>query len=121
MARALRVDERQADLFGTPEPAPPARKPRRARKPPADPPPVEPETPAAWAERAGEADLDELVAALPDDALGYLALASTRQLKRRLARTRQGPRSGRKRPGTLDRASARLAAEWAAQAEEDVW
>jgi hypothetical protein len=122
-ARSTHADERQADLFGMP-PAPPlaARMPARSRNPPAEPPAAEPETATAFAARATEADLDELVAALDDDALAQLALASARQLKRRLTRAygRQ-PRSGRKRASALDKAGAQLAAEWAKGVEEDAW
>ena len=118
------ADERQADLFGAPPTPAVGPKPARPRKPlPVEPPAAEPEGATAFAARATEADLDALVTALDDDALAQLALASARQLKRRLARAhgRQQPKSGRKRPSALAKAGAQLAAEWAKGVEEDAW
>ena len=123
-ARSTRADERQADLFGLPPAPPPAtRMPARSHKlPAAEPPAAQPETATAFAARATEADLDEFVTALDDDALAQIALASARQLKRRLARAHgRQPRSGRRRPSALDKAGAQLAAEWAKGVEEDAW
>jgi hypothetical protein len=77
----VRADERQADLFGVPPASSPVAPQlvRSRRKPlPADPPAAEPETATAFAARATEADLDELVTALNDDALARLALLSAR-------------------------------------------
>lgn len=78
---------------------------------------------ASFAERATKADLDELIAALSDEALAHLALASARQLRRRLARNGGGrPAKGKvHRRGPLDRAGAALAAEWATAPDEGTW
>lgn len=125
-ARAARADERQADLFGAP-PAPPPVAPKvvRSRRKllPADPPAADPETATAFAVRATEADLDELVTALNDEALAQLALLSARQLKRRLARAggRKRPNGRGRRPSALDKAGTLLAAEWAREVEDDGW
>ncbi|MFH6787408.1 hypothetical protein [Methylobacterium sp. MA0201] len=79
------------------------------------------DTTAAFAARATAFDLDELVTALDDEGLAYLAVASARQLRRRLGRTNVGrsrSKDGGGRRGPLDRAGGQLAAEWAAPPEE---
>lgn len=119
MPRGARADERQANLFGWAEEAPVPPAPRRARKPAPEPAAAEPESAATFAERASEAELDELVAALPDDALAHLTLASARQLKRRIGRSAKGRRPAKGRPGPLERAGQDLAREWAARADPD--
>lgn len=82
---------------------------------------AEPESVASFAERVGQADLDELVATLPDEALAHLALESARQLKRRIGRT-GGRRLGKRRLNFLERAGQDLAREWATKADaDDVW
>ena len=121
----MRLDERQADLFGF-VPPPVAMRVPRPRKPPGDETPApEPgtETAASFAERATEADLDELVTAVSDEALAYLALASARQLRRRLARNGggRGAKGKAQRRSPLDRAGAALAAEWATAPDEGTW
>jgi len=87
-------------------------------------PPPEPESPAALAERAGRADLDEFVSALSDEGLAHLALASARALKRRLARDkgRRGPGpAGKGGAGPLEKAVQSLSAEVAGSSGEDTW
>lgn len=124
MARRMRPDERQTDLFGVP-PQPMRRatpKASRPREPATETPTAEPETITAFAQRAGPADLDELVAVLPDERLAHLALVSARQLRRRLTRTaagRQRAHGDGKGWAVLDRASQRLSAEWSAP--EEAW
>ena len=141
MRRWAGADAAQANLFGwdpNPVAAPPRSRPRKAAPeaepevetkaqpepglpPPApEPVPSEPESATAFAERAAQADLDELVAALSDEALAYLALASARQLKRWIART-GGTRPGKAlgRPSALNRADQDLAREWARQTDPD--
>ena len=63
------------------------------------------------------AELDEFVAALPDDALAYLTLAAVRQLRRRLARS--SGRGGRGRASALERAAQQLTTELGGQAGSD--
>lgn len=124
MTRTPRTDERQPDLFGwtAPSPAKPPRSRRHAKPTPStDPPAAEPETLIALAGRATQLDFDEFVTALDDEALAHLALASARQLRRRLGRT-NGNRSRSKGStrglSALDRAGSQLAAEWATPLEE---
>lgn len=123
MARRIRSDERQADLFDAPpQPVrPPTSKASRQSKSAIEAPTAGAETAAAFAERAGPADLDELVLALADDALAHLALASARQLRRRMTRAaggRQRASGTGKNRSALNRAGQHLAAEWAAPPEE---
>ncbi len=69
------------------------------------------------AERLTAAELDALVAALPDEALAHLVLAGVRQLRRRLVRVgaNAGGRPARAAKGrgasSLERAARQLAAE----------
>src|SRR5688572_5734861 len=103
------ADERQSELFGDDirRTQPSARVPRRqegrrtGRAGGAD----MPSGPAAshaetslvdLAARATPSELDQLVAALPDEGLAHLALASVRALRRRLARTGASGTRGRK-------------------------
>ena len=119
MARRIAADERQPNLFGWPPPAPPAPRPR-ARMAGQDLATAEPESVASFAERVGQADLDELVATLPDEALAHLALESARQLKRRIARAGSS-RTGKakKRLSPLERVGQGLAREWASRIGSD--
>ena len=116
------MDDQQADLFGATPKALPKPRPARqraapalvaapaapaveARSAPAGPPEQTPD-PVATAAQFSPAELDALVAALPDDALARLLLASVRQLRRRLSRA-----AGRPAPA-LDRAARQIAAEF---------
>lgn len=125
MTRRSAPDPDQADLFGQPPPQPISHRPRapRARKPAADPGPAPsgPEDFESLAARASPAELDALAVALPDNALAHLALASARQLKRRLARAAGAHRSGRgrTRPNPLERAAQELAQTWATLTDSD--
>lgn len=111
------MDERQADIFGAAAPTPPAaRKPSRRKDSNGDLPALNvPDAPAAdtsidaFAARLSPADLDELAAALPDDALAHLVLVAVRQLRRRLARA--SGRGGKGRGSALERAARQVAAE----------
>jgi hypothetical protein len=128
------ADERQSELFceETRRTQPPVRVPRRregrrttGQAGRAD----APAGPAASGADAGLADLaaratpseiDGLVAALPDEGLAPLALASVRALRRRLSRAGAGGTRGRKgRPGALERAARQLAAELGGAAPGD--
>lgn len=126
MARRPAADERQADIFGAIQPTPvlPGPLPASTRKPrcrqgkdnPAPTPAMDGEDISAaagvdaLAAGLSPAELDELAAALPDDALAHLVTAVMRQLRRRLART--GARSGGKsRDSALERAARQVAAE----------
>jgi hypothetical protein len=72
------------------------------------------------AARATPSELDQLVAALPDEGLAHLALASVRALRRRLARTGASGTRGRKGlAGALERAARQLAAELGGMATGD--
>lgn len=100
------------------EPEPPAEPP--PPPPPSPPPPAAPAPPAAdgldaLGTRLSPAELGELAAALPDDALATLALAAVRQLRRRLVRGRG--RKGSASP--LERAARQLAAELGGSASGD--
>lgn len=124
MARRPVVDERQADIFGASLPAQPASEPesppaRQLKSKPRSQAPAPPEPqdlPAepgidALAARLSAAELDELAVALPNDSLAHLALASVRQLRRRLARAGGQGRSSKVRASPLERAARQLAAE----------
>lgn len=63
------------------------------------------------------AGLDDLAAALPDEALARLVLAAARQLRRRLARG--GTRAGRRSSPALERAARQLAAELGGEGGSD--
>ena len=125
MARRPAVDGRQADFFGAPAPAPaapeqpptPKSKPER-RAPPSDDAGVRPDDGIdALAARLSPSELNELVAALPDDALAHLVIATVRHLRRRLARS--GGRGGKDRTSTLERAARQLIAELGGRGEDD--
>lgn len=113
----------QADLFGA-VPKPAAAKARAVRQHRADAPAAPPPAPnghdasgdgaASLATRLSPAELEELAAALSDDALARLVVAAMRQLRRRLARG--GGRAGRPSPA-LDRAARQLAAELGADGD----
>ena len=119
------MDERQTDIFGAvapplrtpPEPPPTVRKLPRRRQDNDDGqhPPVDSSSALAdagidaFAARASPADLDDLAAALPDDALAHLVLAAMRQLRRRLARA--GNRGSKSRGSDLERTAQQVAAE----------
>lgn len=123
MARHTRPDERQTDLFGWTPPLPAPRARRRAVQPSPESasPPPEPDTAVSFAARATPFDLDEFVTALDDEGLAHLALASARQLRRRLGRTNGGQsraKDAKARRTPLDRAGAQLAADWALPSEE---
>jgi len=118
VTRNLGTDADQTDLFGA-VPVPKAPKARAARLPrtgSAGQAPAAPDGPASveegitgMAARLSPADLDELAAALSDEALARLVLAAVRQLRRRLARG--GTRAGRRSSPALERAARQLAAE----------
>jgi hypothetical protein len=132
--RPAAADERQADFFGAPAPAPEPATP--GARPAAAPQPGPKRdakrrllpSPGGQDARGGggpgdtlaarlssPAELDELAAALPDDALARLTLAAVRQLRRRLARS--GGRGGAS--AALERAARHLAAELGGQAGSD--
>lgn len=65
----------------------------------------------ALAARVSPAELDELAAALPDDALAHFVLAAVRQLRRRLARAGGRSGGGKGHGSVLERTARQLAAE----------
>ena len=69
------------------------------------------------AARLSPAELKEFVAALPDDALACLVIATVRQLRRRLVRS--GGRGGKSRNSVLERSAQQLIAELGGQDEGD--
>jgi len=111
------VDGQQPDLFGTvPKPmaqkaraASPARKGlvKKTLAAPDGPAPDEGDI-THIAARLSPAELDELAAALSDEALASLVLAAARQLRRRLVR---GGRKGQRSSAALERAARQFAAE----------
>lgn len=117
----------QADLFGS-VPKPVAAKVRTVRQGriavPALPAPAPNghrapgDDTASLATRLSPAELDELAAALSDDALARLVVAAVRQLRRRLARG--GGRAARRPSPALDRAARQVAAELGAESSDDV-
>jgi hypothetical protein len=115
MARSRVRDERQEDLFG--EPPPPARPVRRTSPPRS----VREETRApepmllgTLGAKATRPEIDELLEGMPDQELAYLAVESTRLLKRRLTRG-QGrglrPRGSDQGQSPLDDALRRIGGE----------
>lgn len=120
MARKPEVDRRQTDFFGAPAPTPaaPARRPASKsapgpapgrRPPPAGPDVASSDNAEVLAARLSPAELNELVAALPDESLAHLVIAAFRQLRRRLARG--GGRGGKGRASALERSARQLIAE----------
>ena len=128
MARRPEADRRQADFFGAPASAPgtpkPKPKPEQAakRRPPPPNGEVKPDIDSidVIAARLSPAEMRAFVAALPDDALACLVIATVRQLRRRLARN--GGRGGRSRDSVLERSARQLIAELGGQdGGDDGW
>ncbi|MBV9749417.1 MAG: hypothetical protein JO157_11440 [Acetobacteraceae bacterium] len=129
MARRPATDERQANFFGipAPEPAAPDARPGRPSRTKRDAKrwlpssgsqdAIDGDSLDALAARLSPAEIDELAAALPDDALAHLILAAVRQLRRRLARS--GRRGGGGRASALERAARQLVTELGEQAGDD--
>lgn len=125
--RAESGDERQAELFGAPEPEP---RPNAAVRPPsrksppepprlggrAAPPPAE----LGFEERVAklsQRELESLAGALNDEQLAALVLGSVRALRRRLV---HGSReTGSRGAGVLERAARRLVEELSEETEAD--
>ena len=132
VARKPETDWRQADFFGAPAPtsAPPEQRPAPKPKPKPgikrQPPPsnIE-EAPLCdsidvLAARLSRIEWNGLVAGLPDDALAHLVIATVRQLRRRLARSRG--RDGKGRVSTLERSAQQIIVELSGQGENgDDW
>lgn len=129
MARRPETDRRQADFFGTPAPTPvapeqrptpkPKPKPETKRQPP--PPDIKEasfDSIDVLAARLSHTEWNELVAGLPDEDLAHLVVATVRQLRRRLARSRG--RSGKGRTSALERSAHQLIAELGGQGEGDL-
>ena len=130
MAQRPKTDARQADFFGAPtstQAAPDlylARKDKsRQRTKLASPPQangvrIDRDGLSTLAARLSPAELNELVAALPDAALGHLVIVTVRQLRRRLARNNS--EVGKHRSSIpLDRAARQLMAELGEQGGDD--
>ncbi len=123
MARRPEVDRRQADFFGAPVSAPgtPRSKPEQAikRRSPSLNGEHEPVSDSidVIAARLSPAELKEFVAALSDDALACLVIATARQFRRRLVRS--GGRCDKGRASALERAARQLIAELGGQDEGD--
>ncbi len=71
----------------------------------------------ALAARLSRTEWNELVAALPDDALAHLVIAAARQLRRRLARNRRP--GGKGSASALERSAQQLIVELGGQGEND--
>lgn len=123
------MDGRQADFFGAPVPAPATleHRPTRKPKPERD---IKRRSPSSGSEdtlsgdsidvlaaRLSPTELNGLVAALPDDALAHLVIATVRQLRRRLVRS--GGRGGKGRTSALERSARQLIAELGGQGDDD--
>ncbi len=132
VARRPETDRRQTDFFGAPAPTPTAPEQRPTLKPKPkpgikrQPPPSDiEEAPLCdsievLAARLSRTEWNALVAGLPDDVLAHLVVATVRQLRRRLARSRG--RSGKGRTSVLERSAQQLIAELGGQGEDgDDW
>jgi len=125
VARRPEADRRQADFFGAPAPTPtaPAHRPTPKPEPKPRPPPSDSEEAPlsdgldVVAARLSRIEWNELVAALPDDALAHLVIATARQLRRRLARSRR--RSGKGPTSALERSAQQLIIELGGQGGND--
>jgi len=69
------------------------------------------------AARLSRIEWNDLVAALPNDALAHLVIATARQLRRRLARSRG--RGGKGHTSTLERSAQQLIVELGGEEEND--
>lgn len=119
-------DERQAELFCLPEPPPPpvkvVRQPKRPTVVDAAP---EPEVETAIEERIArltQREVEDLARGLPDEHLAHVALASARELLRRLGRgsAQRRPRSARGST-PIEHAVRQIAAALAEGAPSDEW
>jgi len=80
----------------------------------------EPDSLDTLAARLSPAELNELVATLPDQGLAHLVVAAVRQLRRRLARA--GRQAGRRRaPSPLERAARELVVELGEHSGDDAF
>ncbi len=129
VARRPKADRRQADFFDAPAPMPAAPEHRPAPKPKQG---IKHQSPPSdsdeaslgnsidvLAARLSRTEWNELVATLPDDALAHLVIATARQLRRRLARSRG--QSGKGRASALERSAQQLIVELGGQGEDDDW
>lgn len=128
VARRPETDQWQADFFRAPAPTPAAPEQRPTAKPKPKP-GIKRQPPSDCAEaplcdsidvlaaRLSRTEWNELVATLPDDALAHLVIATVRQLRRRLARSRG--RSGKGRASALEHSAQQLIAELSGQGEND--
>ena len=125
VAKHPAVEGRQRDLFGAdtpplgPAPArsagsppqppsgPPSKPPRPRRRAPPEPAAAVPSSLADLASGATHPELDEMVAALSDEALAHLALRAVQALRRRAGRPARGKAAGTSALGR----TARLLAE----------
>lgn len=132
VTRRPETDRRQADFFGDPAPTPvaPEQRPTPKPKPKPEikrqPPPSDlEETPLCnsidmLAARLSRTEWNELVAGLPDDVLAHLVIATVRQLRRRLVRSRG--HNGKGSISALERSAQQLIAELGGQGENgDNW
>ncbi len=124
MAHRPETDQRQADFFGAPAPTPvaPEQRPTPKPKPKRQPPPSDIKEASfdsidVLAARLSRTEWNELVAGLPDEDLAHLVIATVRQLRRRLARSRG--RSGKGCASALERSAQQLIAELGGQGEGD--
>jgi hypothetical protein len=130
VAHRPKIDARQADFFGAPtsKAASPdlhvARKNKSSQKSKLAPPlsdndrKMEGDSLDALAARLSPAELNELVAALPDAALGHLVIVTVRQLRRRLARNHWDA-GKRQSSAPLERAARQLITELGEQGGDD--
>lgn len=131
MVRRPKRDERQADFFGVPSATSAALEPGPSAKPKPEPQtrhmPAQLDSEDApsgdgldgLAARLSAAEWNELIAALSDEALAHVVIATARQLRRRLRRS--GGRGGKGRTSSLERSAQQLIAELREHGDDDDW
>ena len=109
MARKPKADERQPSFFGNPPPAPAAPDTHHNRQAKPKPDTKDRQSRSGTdsldtrAARLSQAELTELAAGLPDNALAHLVIVAVRELRHRHA--------GKRRSSALERAAGQFAAE----------
>jgi hypothetical protein len=119
VARKPKADERQPNFFGNLPPAPTAPDTHHNRQARPRPDTKDRQSRSGTdsldtrAARLSQAELTELAAGLPDNALAHLVIVAVRELRHRLARIHR--HAGKRRSSALERAAGQLAAELGGQ------
>src|ERR1700712_479288 len=112
VARKPKADERQPNFFGNPPPAPTAPDTHHNRQARPRPDTKDRQSRSGTdsldtrAAPLSQAELTELVAGLPDNALAHLVIVAVRELRHRLARINR--HAGKRRSSALERAAGQL-------------